>query len=151
MNKRADSSIVLLVFMTVLLCGYSLFIFVTMQNYNSADIGNIGAITNFNQEKSIFINDFRNLAEKVILENKSILNESFIREFKRRAVFSLTDYSEGYRDQIIYGNYSVSIDDSKLIFILQNFEFSKTYSISKFQETRAIVEREDIRFEISLE
>lgn len=159
-NKKASSiSVTLLVFLTLILCITSLFIFANSENKFSEKTEMLNEMNKFYSENQIFEFYLNNIARKVIMDNPNINNnEEMISKFKAEyfaqstnAFFSDEKYIE-YREQIINANYEVVFggqDSNKfVIFNIKNFTFKKAPGLSTSQEIGYIECKRDMVFKI---
>lgn len=151
-SKKADVSIVLLVFMVVVLCGAALLLFV-FSSSNSAKISEVGVISNLYGERAVFEYYLYNLAEEIFYKNPDINSNDFIIEFKKKfALDSKNNYGdEIYWQQIVNNSYNIKIENKTLKFVLKDFRFFKDFSNEDFSKIKTITYTADIFFEIRLQ
>ena len=80
-SKKADVSVVLLVFMVVVLCGASLFIFLISNNSSQKQISNVGFVSEAYSEGVVFEYYLYNLAREIILKKSSLTSVFFSSRF----------------------------------------------------------------------
>jgi hypothetical protein len=149
-NKRADAQITILVFMVLVLCIFSLLIFILTNNQVEKKITNAAAPENFYSNEGVFEYYLFNLARKTYLQNTLASPEQFIIDFKKYyALDSQKIYSEEfYWNQIANNKYEIAISPQVLYFKLVDFNFRQSFSISKSQEVREISRVYNISFSI---
>lgn len=152
-SKKADVSIVLLVFMVVVLCGASLFIFLISNNSSQKQILNVGFVSEAYSEGAVFEYYLYNLARTIFIENPNLNAEQFTSEFKKQYAWnSKGEYNqESYWQQIVNNQYEVQINNNQLKFLLKDFRFSKTFENFKVFGIKDISYQKDIYFEIEHE
>lgn len=155
-NKKASSiSITLLVFMILILCGLSLFIFATSENKFSQKVEIIGEMNNFYSENQLFEFYLYNTAKNVILQNPQIENsQDFIKNFKAELIFDASNeaIASDYLEQMSNAVYDVSIDKTNgvkvLIFRIKGFIFQKNPGLDGSNQLGYIRATKDISFRI---
>jgi hypothetical protein len=164
-NKRADTSIALLIFMTVFLCGTALFVFLINENDDIKKIASVSEINSFYEQTDMVEFFSYNVARDIFYKNKAISETDFINSFKkeyyetrRSSEDILTPEQLFNYDQVLIQlknekNYDITIksDNGKrtLVFVLKGVEFSKSMKIPYDSSIASIKYVRDIEFELT--
>ena len=139
-NKKADASIVLLIFMTVFVCAASLFIFFINEKNNSNFISSVYKIDDFYSKEENIAFFVYGVARDVVNKNKNIDETIFINSFKKEYYDTLLLNKDNLNspDFFNYGsvlntlknekNYDVEIKEGTLFFTLRGVEFTQDLS-----------------------
>jgi len=165
-SKHADISIVVLIFMTVFICGAALFIFLINENQDVKKITSMSEINGIYAETDLIELFAYNVAKDIINKNNAINEAEFIDSFKKEYYGTLilskdTLTSEQFSNygQILNrlkdkNDYEITLvtdkDGRKLFFLLKGIEFRQDLSNLPDSSINSIEYTRDIRFEIPI-
>ena len=150
-NKKADLSVVLLVFLALTVCCIALLIFITSETLFKKKLLEVNDLNSFYSENKRYEIYFGSLAKQVILKNKNMGNQEFLDLFKKTYIETCPDeFKKDYLIQQIQENskYNLLINEFGLTLILDNFRFVKEYAVDSKKELRIMQQVKDIKIEI---
>lgn len=154
-SKKADTTVTILVLMTLLLCSYSLVMFYISEVKSSDRLNMPFAVTDFYLESDNLEFFMRDLAKGIIEGNQNSLStEQFIQLFKiefaekSKTLLVLEQYSSNIEN----GDFSdTKIENNKLSFNLKDFSFSKEMQGFSEEDTLYLNYIRDFSFELEWE
>ena len=90
-NKKADLSVVLLVFLALTVCCIALLIFITSETLFKKKLLEVNDLNSFYSENKRYEIYFGSLAKQVILKNKNMGNQEFLDLFKKSYIETCPD------------------------------------------------------------
>jgi len=165
-SKKADISIVILIFMTVFLCGTALFIFLVNGNQNLKKITPIPEINNFYAETDLIELFAYNVVKDVVNKNNAISEKDFVNSFRKEYYDAMLSSKDILTSEQFYNygrvlerlknesNYELTIkkqgDKRRLFFLLRGIEFSQEMNDLPDSSINSIKYVRDIKIEIAL-
>ena len=156
-SKKADISITILVILVLLICGVTLFVFVTSNHKSGEEINTPESVNNFYIEQEKFELYVYQAVKNVVDNNKNINEAEFLQKFKSDYYSAISVFSGN--EYYVYGsllthlknseNYEVKTQNNLLTFKINNFEFPKTF-VDEKRGIKSIIYKRDIILEIPL-
>ena len=151
-SKKADTTVIVLVLLTLVLTGYSLTLFVTSQWGSQEKIANVNSIQDFYVSQDNFEFLIKDISRNILSSSPGDLtSKQFIDKFKDKFEQSVIDFSElnVYWQAVDNGDFSETmIKDGKLYFSLKNFASSENLGGLSEKDKFGITYTRDIVFEI---
>jgi len=143
-NKKADTSILILVVLTIVLFAAILFTFDAAENKLKIRMKGLSIVDNLRIEEEIFILNLKTISEEIVEANPGISEQKFIEEFKKKYI-PLIDKDDIFKErQINDEDFDISIENKVLKFRLKDIIFRRSSRDNKFD----IKHTKDVYFEI---
>jgi len=150
-NKKADASVLIFVALTVVLCGFALFSFISSNLKYEKKVSQADIVTGFYGQNIVFEFYLRDIANTLLNQDSEQTNEAFLQNFIKAyennpmPAFDIPFYNNQIKNA---SKYVINIDEQKLSFKIKDFNFVKDYGLDKSQDIKAISQVKNISFDV---